>query len=71
MPALQEGSGLHAPQDAYIGFSMHPNAPSNSSSQAAYKKHEDENKRGDIDQGVFSPLIFPNCMGQLQDATTF
>ncbi len=53
-----------AAQDAYFDVRVfNPNAPSNSSRiiKAAYKKHEDENKRAygqrvrDIEQGVFTP----------------
>ncbi len=58
---------------------FHPNAPSNSSGTipAAYKKHENIKKRAygqcvrDIEQGVFTPLVFSTTRGMGQEATTF
>lgn len=67
-------------QDAYFDVRVfHPNAPSNSSSSisAAYKKHEAIKKRAygqrvrDIEQGVFTPLVFSTTGGMGQEATTF
>ena len=69
-----------AAQDAYFDARVfHPNVPSNSSRtiKAAYKKHEDENKRAygqrvrDNEQGVFTPLVFSTTGGLGQEATTF
>ncbi len=69
-----------AAQDASFDARVfHPNVPSNSSRtiKAAYKKHEDENKRAygqrvrDNEQGVFTPLVFSTTGGLGQEATTF
>ena len=65
-------------QDAFFDV-FHHNAPSNSSRSlpAAYKKHEDENKRIygqrilEIEHGVFTPLVFSTTGGMGREAQTF
>ena len=61
-----------AAQDAYFDVRVfHPNAPSNSSGSiiASYRKHENIKKRAygqrvrDIEQGVFTPLVFSTTPG--------
>ena len=66
-------------QDAYFDVRVfHPNAPSNAGSiSSAFKKHEDAKKRAygqrirQIEQGVFTPLVFASTGGLGQEATTF
>ena len=69
-----------AAQDAYFDVRVfHPNAPSNSSGSisTAYKKHEDIKKRAygqrvrEIEDGVFTSLVFSTTGGMGQEATTF
>ena len=66
-------------QDAYFDVRVfHPNAPSNAGSiSSAFKKHEDAKKRAygqrirQIEQGVFTPLVFASTGGLGREATTF
>ena len=56
-------------QDAYFDVRVfHPNTPSNAGSiSSAFKKHEDVEKKGQrirqIEQGVFTPLVFSSTGG--------
>ena len=67
-------------QDAYFDVRVfHPNAPSNRSGSisAAYKKHEAIKKRAysqrvrEIEQGVFTPLVFSTTGGMGPKASVF
>ena len=66
-------------QDAYFDVRVfHPNTPSNAGSiSSAFKKHEDVEKRAygqrirQIEQGVFTPLVFSSTGGIGREATIF
>ena len=69
-----------AAQDAYFDVRVfHPNASSNSSGSlpSVYKRHEDTKKRAygqrirEVEQGVFTPLVFSTTGGMGREATTF
>ena len=67
-------------QDAYFDVRVfHPNAPSNSSGSIStvYRKHEEAKKRAygqrvrEVEQGIFTPLVFSSTGGMGQEATVF